>query len=201
MTDKNLPNLEFKEGDEFPGMLNNKEESNTDLNSTSFPSLYHNPNSNPDPIRVAQTPPKKKVKIANETTFDKLATASIQLSCQSSYHFSESQAMASKWCEVCNLLACATCMALVHMEEGKDHKIILSTEPNTVTAAKNMVLDRAASQIIPSSDDATDDDAEEQGAELQKKENPNANANPNPNPNSNPKPNPNPNTNPNWRIK
>ena len=77
------------------------------------------------------------------------------------------------------------------MEEGKNHKIILSTKPNTVTAAKNMVLDRAASQIIPSSDDATDDDAEEQGAD----------PNPNPNPNSNPKPNPNPNTNPNWRIK
>jgi len=139
---------------------------------------------------VAQTPPKKKVKTANETTFDKLATASIQLSCQSSYHFSESQAMASKWCEVCNLLACAACMDLVHMVEGKNHKIILSTEPNTVTA----------SQIIPSSDDATDDDAEEQGAELQKTENPNANPNPNPNPNSNPKPNPNPNPNSNPNL-
>jgi hypothetical protein len=73
-------------------------------------------------------------------------------------------------------------------------------EPSTVTAAENEVLDRATSQIIPSSDDNVidDEDAEEQGeAEIEKKENPNPNTNPNPNPH----PNPNPNPNPNWRIK
>jgi hypothetical protein len=85
-------------------------------------------------------------------------------------------------------------------------------EPSRVTAAKNEVLDRATSQIIPSSDDdsvtvtvtnSKDEDAEEQGeAEIEKKEkkeNPNPNTNPNPHPHPNPNTNPNPN--PNWRIK
>jgi hypothetical protein len=74
----------------------------------------------------------------------------------------ESPERASQWCEDCKLHACASCMDLVHMDEGTTHKIILfNTEPSTVIDAEKEVLDRATSEKNPCLDEAKKDDSGE----------------------------------------
>jgi len=68
----------------------------------------------------------------------------------------ESPERASQWCEDCKLHACASCMDLVHMDEGRTHKIILF---NTETIKE--VLDRATSEKFPCLDEAKKDDSGE----------------------------------------